>query len=157
MNQFAEADSSLASLSLEEIIKTKTGKPLAIAGQVWNHTFYWHCMKPNGGGVPTGELASLINKHFNSFEEFKKKFSDTALNHFGSGWAWLVRDDQNNLEIVETHDGGNPLTDGKTPLLTIDVWEHAYYIDKRNDRGAYIKDFFEVIDWDAVASRLAQI
>eukprot|EP00818_Percolomonas_sp_WS_P006701 CAMPEP_0117441906 /NCGR_PEP_ID=MMETSP0759-20121206/3875_1 /TAXON_ID=63605 /ORGANISM="Percolomonas cosmopolitus, Strain WS" /LENGTH=195 /DNA_ID=CAMNT_0005233773 /DNA_START=42 /DNA_END=629 /DNA_ORIENTATION=+ len=157
LNTMAEQDPELAKMSLEEIIKTKTGKPQAIAGQVWNHTFYWHCMKKNGGGKPTGKLAELIEKQFGSFDEFQQKFSETANNHFGSGWAWLVRDDKNNLEIMDTHDGNNPLSQGKIPILTIDVWEHAYYVDYRNMRPSYVKAFFEVVDWDAVESRLAQV
>jgi len=114
--------------SLEELIKTKQDTPAIFnnAAQTWNHTFYWQSMGPRGGKEPTGKIAAAITASFGSFEEFKKQFSAVAAGHFGSGWAWLVRDDNNKLEILGTHDAGNPLTQGKTPVLTCDVWEHAY-------------------------------
>lgn len=156
LNALAEKNPELAKMSLEEIIKNKSGKVYQIAGQVWNHTLYWHSMSPNGGGAPTGKIGELINKHFGSYDEFKQKFAATANGHFGSGWAWLVRDDQNNLEIVDTHDGANPMSDGKTPILALDVWEHAYYLQYKNDRPAATKAYIEgLIDWKSVESRLA--
>lgn len=138
-------------LSLEEIILKSEGPVFNNAAQVWNHTFYWHSMKPKGGGNPSGDLAKEIEKHFSSIEEFKQKFTDSALNRFGSGWAWLVKNAQGELEIVSTSNAENPMTSGKHPLLTCDVWEHAYYIDTRNDRAKYVSNFWQLVNWDFVA------
>jgi Fe-Mn family superoxide dismutase len=138
-------------LSLEEIILKSEGPVFNNAAQVWNHTFYWHSMKPKGGGNPSGDLAKEIEKHFSSIEEFKQKFTDSALNRFGSGWAWLVKNSQGGLEIVSTSNAENPMTSGKHPLLTCDVWEHAYYIDTRNDRAKYVSNFWQLVNWDFVA------
>jgi Fe-Mn family superoxide dismutase len=114
-------------------------------------------MSPNGGGEPKGRIADQINKSFGSFENFKKQFNDSAANHFGSGWAWLVRDDQNNLKVVDTHDAGNPLTEpNQIPVLTCDVWEHAYYIDYRNARPNYLESWWKVINWEFANQNLAQ-
>ncbi|MEN8224535.1 MAG: Fe-Mn family superoxide dismutase [Bacteroidota bacterium] len=140
--------------SLEEIIQKSEGGIFNNAAQVWNHTFYWNCLSPDGGGVPTGKLAEEINQFFDSFESFKEQFSKAAATLFGSGWAWLVKDAYGNLDIVQTSNAGCPLRDGLTPLLTCDVWEHAYYIDKKNARPAYIEDFWKLVDWNAVAGRL---
>ena len=125
------------------------------AAQVWNHTFYWHSMQPNGGGAPSGALADAINAAFGSFDEFKQKFSTSAATNFGSGWTWLVKNGDGSVEIVNTSNAGNPMTDGKTPLLTIDVWEHAYYIDFRNARPKYLEEIWKLINWDFVAGNFA--
>lgn len=137
-----------ASLSLEELIKTSQGGVFNNAAQVWNHTFYWHSMAPKAGGAPHGMIASEINKHFGSFEAFKEQFSKAALGQFGSGWAWLVRDNTGNLTIETTSNAGCPLTAGKTPVLTCDVWEHAYYIDYRNARAKYIEAWWNLVNWE---------
>ena len=143
-----------ADMSLEDIIKKSSGGVFNNAAQIWNHTFYFNGFKPNGGGEPTGAVADAINETFGSFKEFKEKFTQAAATLFGSGWAWLVKDNNGKLEIVTTQNAGNPLTDGKTPLLTCDVWEHAYYIDVRNARPKYIENFWEIINWDFVANQL---
>lgn len=142
--------------SLEEIILTSEGPIFNNAAQVWNHTFYWHSMRPQGGGDPKGVLASAIEKHFGSIAEFKQKFTDSAINRFGSGWAWLVQKDSGDLEIVSTSNAENPMTSGKKPLLTCDVWEHAYYIDTRNDRAKYVSNFWQLVNWDFAANNLNQ-
>ena len=147
-------DTDLANKSLEELIKSQSGGIFNNAAQVWNHTFYWNCLKPNGGGEPTGPLADAINGAFGSFADFKTQFSEAAATQFGSGWAWLVKDTQGKLEIVKTANADNPMTDGKTPLMTCDVWEHAYYVDYRNARPKYIEAFWNLVNWDFVASHL---
>jgi Fe-Mn family superoxide dismutase len=139
--------------TLEEIIRKATGGIFNNGAQIWNHTFYWHCLKPNGGGEPSGKLAEAIVQKFGSFAEFKDKFSTAAATLFGSGWAWLVKTPEGKLEIVQESNAGNPLRNGHTPLLTCDVWEHAYYLDKQNRRPDYISDFWKLVDWDAVAQR----
>ena len=147
LNAAVEGDSSLAGKSLEDLIKTKSGGVFNNAAQIWNHTFYWNSLSPNGGGEPTGAIKDAIDKSFGSFDAFKEKFSAEAKGHFGSGWAWLVKNGD-KLEIVSTHDAGNPLTDGKKPVLTCDVWEHAYYIDYRNARPDYVGAFWKLVNWD---------
>ena len=145
-------NTEFANLSLEQIIcKAPAGPIFNNAAQVWNHTFYWHCMKPNGGGKPSGKLAEAIDKAFGSYDKFQQQLTEAGLTQFGSGWAWLVKTSDGKLEIVKTSNAGNPLTDQKTPLLTCDVWEHAYYIDTRNDRGKYINNFWQLVNWDFVA------
>ena len=139
--------------SLEEIIMKADGGIFNNAAQVWNHTFYWNGLSPDGGGEPQGALADAINQAFGSFSEFKEKFSTSAATNFGSGWTWLVKGADGALEIVNTSNAANPMTDGKTPLLTCDVWEHAYYIDYRNDRGKYLGAFWNLVNWDFVASK----
>jgi len=141
-------------LSLEEIIMKSSGGIFNNAAQVFNHSFYWKCMAPNAGGEPSGKAAEAINQAFGSFAAFKEKFSQTAVATFGSGWAWLVKDKDGKLAIVSTSNAGNPLTDGKEPLLTCDVWEHAYYIDYRNARPSYVDKFWDLVNWDFVASNL---
>lgn len=142
--------------SLEEIIKSSQQGPVFNnAAQVWNHTFFWNCLSPNGGGEPTGAIAEAINKAFGSFEAFKQKFNDSAVGNFGSGWTWLVKNADGSVEIVNTSNAGNPLRDGKQPLLTLDVWEHAYYIDYRNARAKFIENFWNVVNWDFVAKNFA--
>lgn len=148
-------DTQFADMSLEEIIKNSSGGIFNNAAQVWNHTFYWNCMKQNGGGEPTGELLAAINKTFGSFAQFKENFTKTALTTFGSGWAWLAKNDDGSLVIVSTSNAGNPMTDGKKPLLTCDVWEHAYYIDYRNLRPAYVDAFWQLVNWGFVAQNFA--
>ncbi|GAB3519931.1 superoxide dismutase [Fe] [Photobacterium alginatilyticum] len=146
----------LAEKSLEEIIKTSTGGVFNNAAQIWNHTFYWHCLSPNAGGEPTGEVADAIVKAFGSFEEFKAKFTDSAINNFGSSWTWLVKKADGSLDIVNTSNAGTPLTEeGVTPLLTVDLWEHAYYIDFRNLRPDYMNAFWALVNWEFVAKNLA--
>lgn len=142
-------------LSLEEIIMKSSGGVFNNAAQVWNHTFYWHCLSPNGGGEPSGALAEAINKAFGSFDEFKKKFTQTAITTFGSGWAWLVRDKDGALAIVSTSNAATPMAAGHKALLTCDVWEHAYYIDYRNARPSYVDHFWSLVNWDFVAKNLA--
>jgi superoxide dismutase, Fe-Mn family len=146
----------LAEKSLEEIIKTSTGGVFNNAAQIWNHTFYWHCLSPNAGGEPTGEVADAIVKAFGSFEEFKAKFTDSAINNFGSSWTWLVKNADGSLAIVNTSNAGTPITEeGVTPLLTVDLWEHAYYIDFRNVRPDYMAAFWSLVNWEFVAKNLA--
>ncbi len=139
---------------LEEIIKKADGGVFNNGAQVWNHTFYWNCMAPDGGGEPTGALMNAIKSDFGSFDAFKEQFSKAAATLFGSGWAWLVKTPAGKLEIVQESNAGNPLRNGLEPIMTCDVWEHAYYIDKRNMRPAYIEDFWKVIDWNTIAKRL---
>jgi Fe-Mn family superoxide dismutase len=139
---------------LEDVISNATGAIFNNAAQVWNHTFYWSCLSPRGGGEPSGELAEKIFGAFGDFETFRERFSAAAIGHFGSGWAWLVKWPGGKLEILSTGNAGNPLTDGATPLLTCDVWEHAYYIDYRNARATYLDRFWELVNWDFVAGTL---
>ncbi len=144
-----------ASKSLEEIVRSSSGGIFNNAAQVWNHTFYWHCLSPNGGGEPSGALATAIASNFGSFAEFKTKFTDSAVNNFGSGWTWLVQKADGGLAIVNTSNAATPLTDaGATPLLTVDVWEHAYYIDYRNLRPKYMEAFWALVNWDFVEGNL---
>jgi Fe-Mn family superoxide dismutase len=140
--------------SLEEIIKTAKGPIFNNAAQVWNHTFYWNCLAPRAGGEPEGELAEAIQKAFGSFARFKEQFSKAATTQFGSGWAWLVRGPDGKLAVVATGNAGNPMTDGKTPLLTCDVWEHAYYIDYRNRRPDYVEAFWKLVNWKFASEQL---
>ncbi|MDP6966035.1 MAG: superoxide dismutase [Candidatus Marinimicrobia bacterium] len=139
---------------LDEIVANATGGLFNNAAQHWNHSFYWDCMSPNGGGEPSGTLAQAINGAFGSFDEFKDLFSNTAITTFGSGWAWLVSNDGGNLQIVSAKNAENPISSGQTPLLTCDVWEHAYYIDYRNARPKYVEAFWNVINWDFVIEKL---
>lgn len=142
--------------SLEEIIKTSSGGVFNNAAQVWNHTFYWHCLSPNGGGEPTGDVAEAITEAFGSFDEFKTQFTNAAVTNFGSGWTWLVKKADGSVAIVNTSNAETPLThDGETPLLTVDVWEHAYYIDYRNVRPDYLAAFWKLVNWDFVAKNFA--
>ena len=148
------ADRDFATMTLEDVIKKSSGGIFNNAAQVWNHTFYWNCLSPNGGGEPTGQLADAINKAFGSFAAFKEQFTQTAISTFGSGWAWLVQDKQGLLKIISTSNAGTPMTDNLTALLTCDVWEHSYYIDYRNARPNYINAFWALVNWDFVASNL---
>ena len=148
------AGTEFENASLDDIVRKAGAGIFNNGAQVWNHTFYWNCMKPQGGGEPTGALALAILKNFGSLAEFREKFSTAAATLFGSGWAWLIRKDDGSLEIVQESNAGNPLKHGATPLLTCDVWEHAYYLDKQNVRPDYITDFWKLVDWNAVAGRL---
>ncbi|WP_448507549.1 superoxide dismutase [Immundisolibacter sp.] len=138
-------------LSLEDIVRKSSGGIFNNAAQIWNHTFYWHCLAPKAGGAPTGALAMAIDKAFGSFDTFKEKFGQTAITTFGSGWGWLVKNAAGGLELVSTSNAGCPLTAGQKPLLTCDVWEHAYYIDYRNLRAKYVESFWNLVNWDFVA------
>lgn len=151
-NQVSGTDFEKA--SLEEIIKKSKGGIFNNGAQVWNHTFYWDCLSPQGGGEPNGTVMDALVESFGSFESFKDQFSKAAATLFGSGWAWLVKNESGNLEIIQESNAGNPLVNGKTPLLTCDVWEHAYYIDKRNKRPEYIADFWKLVNWDTVKKGL---
>ena len=141
--------------SLEEIVKKSSGGIFNNAAQVWNHTFYWFGLSPNGGGEPTGALADAITAKWGSFDEFKKAFNAVAAGTFGSGWAWLVKAADGSLDLVSTSNAATPLTTDKTPLLTCDVWEHAYYIDYRNSRPNYLEGFWKLVNWDVVAKHFA--
>jgi len=140
--------------TLEDIIQKASGGIFNNGAQVWNHTFYWNCLKPDGGGEPPQDLLSLLVRGFGSLDGFKEQFSTAAATLFGSGWAWLVTDSNGALAIGHESNAGNPLRNKLTPLLTCDVWEHAYYLDKQNRRPDYIADFWKMIDWNAVAGRL---
>ncbi len=133
--------------TLEEIIQKSSGGIFNNAAQVWNHTFYWHSLAPNAGGEPTGAIADAIKKSFGSFGDFKEKFSASAVGNFGSGWTWLVKKSDGSLEIVNTSNAGCPIREGLHALLTIDVWEHAYYIDYRNARPKYVEAFWNLVNW----------
>jgi superoxide dismutase, Fe-Mn family len=140
--------------SLESIVKEAEGPVFNNAAQVWNHTFYWEGFSADRGTKPSGKLLELINKNFGSFEAFHAKFSEAATNQFGSGWAWLVVKADGDLSIVTTGNAGNPLRDNLRPLLTCDVWEHAYYLDYQNRRPDYITAFWQLVDWNIIGSRL---
>ena len=144
------------SMSLEEIIKKSSAGVYNNSAQVWNHTFFWHSMKPNGGGAPTGALADAINAKWGSFDDFKKAFQASAVGNFGSGWTWLVKKADGTVDIVNMGAAGTPLTTGDTALLTVDVWEHAYYIDYRNVRAKYVETFLaSLANWDFAAANFA--
>jgi len=145
-----------ADMDLKDIIRQSSGGIFNNAAQVYNHSFYWNCLRPDGGGEPGGKLAEMINKYFGSFAVFKEKFSTTAVNTFGSGWAWLVKNTDGSLSVESTSNAANPIAGGKTPLLTCDVWEHAYYIDYRNARATYVEKFWDIVNWDFVASILSK-
>ncbi len=142
-------------MSLEDIIRKATGPVFNNAAQIWNHDFFWNCLAPDGGGSPEGALADAIVKDFRSVPSFKEKFNETATKTFGSGWAWLVKNKTGKLEIVSTPNAECPLTDGHIPLLTADVWEHAYYIDYRNDRAKFVDSFWNLVNWKWAAGKFA--
>ncbi len=153
-------DSELANLSLEEVILKTAGNPdlsglFNNAAQVWNHTFYWHCLSPNGGGEPKDALKNMLEKSFGSLDAFKTEFKAACLTQFGSGWAWLVQEGA-NLKIIKTPNAETPITQGLKPLLTCDVWEHAYYVDYRNRRPDYVDTFLaHLVNWDFAEQQLA--
>jgi Fe-Mn family superoxide dismutase len=137
-----------AEKSLIEIIRSSTAPVFNFAAQVWNHTFYWDSMTPGGGGQPSGDLLAAIDRDLHGFADFKRRFAEAASGEFGSGWAWLVLDPNQKLRVVATHDAEDPLRDGATPLLTIDVWEHAYYVDYQNERERYVSAFLDhLVNW----------
>ncbi len=142
-------------LSLDEIVKKASGGIYNNAAQIWNHTFYWNCLSPKAGGEPSGAIGSAIVKNFGSFDQFKEKFSSAAVTCFGSGWAWLVKNPDGSLVVEAASNAGNPLKDGKKPLLTCDVWEHAYYIDYRNARAKYVEAFWNLVNWKFVEQNLS--
>ncbi len=147
-------------MSLEEVVKASHGqlseKPVFNnSAQVWNHTFYWHSLSPTGGGDPTGAIGDAITRSFGDFASFKSKFSEAAAKQFGSGWAWLVKKDDGSLAIEQSANADTPFATGKTCILTIDVWEHAYYIDYRNARPKYIEEFWKKVNWDFATKNLA--
>ncbi len=143
-------------MGLEDIIKKSSGGVFNNAAQVWNHTFFWHCMKPGGGGQPAGKLADGIAKKWGSVDAFKEAFTKSAVGNFGSGWTWLVKKPDGSLDVVNTSNAGTPLTTTDTALLTIDVWEHAYYIDYRNARPKFVETFLtSLVNWDFAAKNLA--
>ncbi|MDQ6951589.1 MAG: Fe-Mn family superoxide dismutase [Mariprofundales bacterium] len=149
------AGSGQEDASLEELIRTASGGLFNNAAQAWNHAFYWQCLSPNGGGTPQGALSAAIVAEFGSFEAFRTQFTTTAMTTFGSGWAWLVRTSDGALALRSTSNAANPITDGDTPLLTCDVWEHAYYIDYRNGRASYLDAFWLLVNWDFVAKNFS--
>jgi Fe-Mn family superoxide dismutase len=142
-------------LSLEEIIKKSQGGVFNNSAQVWNHTFFWNCMKPNGGGAPTGPVADAINAKWGSFDKFKEEFQKSAVSNFGSGWTWLVKKPDGSVDIVNTSNAGTPLTTENKALLTVDVWEHAYYIDYRNARPKFVESWWNIVNWDFVNQNFA--
>ncbi len=148
------AGTEFESMPLEDIIRKSQGAMFNNAAQVWNHTFYWNCLKPNAGGEPSGKLADAIGKAFGSFDKFKEQFSDLAVKTFGSGWAWLVQRADGGLALVSTQNAVTPLTSDDIPLMTCDVWEHAYYIDYRNARPKYVEAFWSLVNWDFAASNM---
>ncbi len=146
-----------AGLTLREVVVQSSGPIFNNAAQAWNHSFYWNCLSPQGGGEPQGALAEAIRRDFGGFEAFRKAMSEAAVKLFGSGWAWLAADKQGKLEIMPLGNADTPLKHGKEPLLTIDVWEHAYYVDYRNERGKYIDGFWKVAHWDFAQKQLAAV
>jgi Fe-Mn family superoxide dismutase len=141
--------------TLEEIVKKSSGGIFNNAAQVWNHTFYWNCMGPGAGGEPSGAIADAISQKWGGFAEFKEAFNKSAAANFGSGWTWLVKKSDGSLDIVNTSNAGTPITGSDTPLLTCDVWEHAYYIDYRNKRPDYLSQWWAVVNWEQATKALA--
>jgi Fe-Mn family superoxide dismutase len=135
-------------ISLEEIITSSEGGVFNNSAQVWNHTFFWNCLSPKGGGAPTGKVAEMINKKWGSFDKFKEEFAKAATTNFGSGWTWLIQNKQGDIEIFNTGNANTPMTSGHKAILTLDVWEHAYYIDYRNSRPNFINAFWNLVNWD---------
>jgi Fe-Mn family superoxide dismutase len=142
-------------LSLEEIVKKSSGGIFNNAAQIWNHTFYWHSLSPRGGGAPTGALGAAIDTKWGSFDAFKAEFTKVTVGTFGSGWGWLVKKADGSLDVVSTSNAATPLTTTDKPLLTCDVWEHAYYIDYRNKRPDYVGAFWNLANWDFAAKNFA--
>jgi Fe-Mn family superoxide dismutase len=158
LNKMIEG-TEFAGMTLEEIVRKSQGGMFNNAAQIWNHSFYWNCLKPAsgpnpGGGEPGGELLEAINKAFGGFDKFKQQFTDLALKTFGSGWAWLLQRPDGTLALASTANAATPLTGEDVPLLTCDVWEHAYYIDYRNARPKYVEAFWNLVNWDFVASNM---
>jgi len=153
LNKMIEG-TELDSLTLEEIVRKAEGAMFNNAAQVWNHTFYWNCLSPEGGGKPTGALAKSIDEAFGSFDAFVEQFTKTAIGTFGSGWAWLVQRTDGTLAIISTSNAATPLTGEDKALMTCDVWEHAYYIDYRNARPKYLDAFWKLANWEFVAAQM---
>jgi superoxide dismutase, Fe-Mn family len=153
LNQFIPG-TKYENMALEEIVRSSEGKIFNNAAQVWNHSFYWKCLSPKAAGKPDGALLQKIEQAFGSFEQFQKQFTEAAVGLFGSGWAWLVQTPGGALELRATGNAGTPLTTQDTPLLTCDVWEHAYYIDYRNARPKYVEAFWKLANWEFAASNL---
>ncbi|MFT4198114.1 MAG: Fe-Mn family superoxide dismutase [Pseudoxanthomonas sp.] len=153
LNKLIEG-SEFAALPLEQIVRKSQGGMFNNAAQVWNHGFYWNCLSPKGGGEPSGRLAELIQQAFGGFARFKEEFTQVAVATFGSGWAWLVQRPDGALALVSTANAATPLTGEDTPLLTCDVWEHAYYIDYRNARPKYLEAFWNLVNWEFAAANL---
>jgi Fe-Mn family superoxide dismutase len=147
--------SEFENMSLEDIVRKSSGGVFNNAAQIWNHTFYWHSLSPKGGGKPSGDLAKAIDAKFGSFDEFKKQFSAAAVGTFGSGWAWLVKHKDGSVAIESTSNAATPLTTDRKPLLTCDVWEHAYYIDYRNRRPDYVAAFWNLVNWEFASKNFA--
>ncbi len=151
-----QAGTEFESMTLEEIIKKSSGAIYNNAAQIWNHTFFWNCMKPNGGGEPTGALADAIKAKWGSVAAFKEAYAKSAVANFGSGWTWLVKKADGTVDLVNMGPAGTPLTTGDTPLLTLDVWEHAYYIDYRNARPKFAEAWLDkLVNWDFGAKNFA--
>lgn len=147
---------AMADMSLEDVVKQSDGGIFNNAAQIWNHTFYWNSLSPNGGGEPSGALADAINAKWGSFDEFKAAFNNKAVNNFGSSWTWLVKTADGSLDIVNTSNAGTPITEeGLTPLITVDLWEHAYYIDYRNVRPNYLGGFWSLVNWEFASANFA--
>ena len=149
------AGTEFEAMPLEEIIRKSQGAMFNNAAQVWNHTFFWNSLAPKAGGNPTGAIAAAIDKSFGSFADFKKKFSDAAAAQFGSGWAWLVKNNDGSIAVETTGNAETPFAAGKTVVLTLDVWEHAYYIDYRNARPKFIEAFWNIVNWDFANKNIA--
>lgn len=148
----AIGDTPEAEHSLERLVKESSGSTFNLAAQVWNHDFYWRSLSPDGGGEPQGELATAVNDAFGSFDSLRSSLKEAAAGHFGSGWAWLVAGTDGRLQVTSTHDADNPIRYEQTPLLTIDVWEHAYYLDVKNDRGKYLDRVLDnLLNWKFAA------
>jgi Fe-Mn family superoxide dismutase len=143
------------SAGLEDIVRKASGGVFNNAAQVWNHTFYWHCLSPKGGGLPSGALAQAISAKWGSFDSFKEAFTKSAIGNFGSGWTWLVKKADGSLDIVNTSNAATPLTTADKPLMTCDVWEHAYYVDYRNRRPDYLGAFWSLVNWEFVSAQAA--
>ncbi|MGM0566006.1 MAG: superoxide dismutase [Bacteroidota bacterium] len=153
VNKLTEG-TSFEDATLEEIIKKADGGVFNNGAQVWNHTFYWHSLSPDGGGQPSGKLKEAIDRDFGSFEKFKEQFTASATTLFGSGWTWLVLKDDGRLDIINESNAGNPLRNGMKPLLTCDMWEHAFYLDRQNRKPEYLDAFWKLVNWDAVEKRM---
>ncbi|AQA18296.1 superoxide dismutase [Halioglobus japonicus] len=155
LNGLAAAN-GLEGKTLEEVVKTSEGGVFNNAAQIWNHSFYWNCLSPNGGGEATDDIAAAIDAAFGSFDAFKTAFTESAINNFGSSWTWLVKNADGSVAIVNTSNAATPLTEeGVTPLLTVDLWEHAYYIDYRNARPKYMAAFWALVNWEFVNANFA--
>ncbi len=156
LNELIQETPYAKNADLDEIVRKSTGALFNNAAQVWNHNFFWHCLTPDSKGYPEKALGNAIDETFGSFKQFKEEFKNKAVGLFGSGWVWLVADGEGKLSIVQTRNAENPIVAGYRPLLVCDVWEHAYYIDKRNLRGAYVDDFWNLVNWDFVAQKFAE-